>query len=38
MNRLFRALRAAYKAFITEWSRKPLDKFRLPERKGRKFR
>jgi hypothetical protein len=38
MSRLLRALRAAYKAFVSEWSQKPLDKLRLPEFKGRKFR
>jgi hypothetical protein len=39
MSRLLRALRAAYKAFLSEWSQKrPLDKLRAPEFKGRKFR
>ena len=39
MNRLLRALRAAYKAFVSEWSQKQqLNKFRAQEYKGRKFR
>ena len=37
LRNLPRALRAAYKTFISELSKKP-DNLRLPEFKGRKFR
>jgi hypothetical protein len=33
----FRNLGRQAKVFISEWSQKPLDKFLLPQPKGRKF-